>query len=153
MLHWFATMAHKVANDILIPEIARLVASGQQVVFTPTGVSMRPYIEGGRDSVVLTQPGKISVGDVVLARFGSIYVLHRVIAVSDTMVTLMGDGNLSGQETLPIDDVLARVCEIRSPRGKRKPITRAFLWRKALPIRWLLLKIYRKIFLRIFYRV
>ena len=37
-------------NEIFIPEITRLVSEGKQVVFTPTGVSMRPFIEGGVDN-------------------------------------------------------------------------------------------------------
>ena len=40
-------------NEIFIPEVARLVSEGKQVVFTPTGTSMRPFIEGGSDSVML----------------------------------------------------------------------------------------------------
>lgn len=43
-------MGHIVANDILIPEIAQMLAEGREVRFTPTGNSMRPWIEGGRDS-------------------------------------------------------------------------------------------------------
>ena len=43
----------KIANEILIPELARLLATGKEVRFTPSGVSMRPFIEGDRDSVIL----------------------------------------------------------------------------------------------------
>ncbi len=46
-------MVYVVANDILIPEIAQMLAEGREVRFTPNGISMRPWIEGGRDSVVL----------------------------------------------------------------------------------------------------
>ena len=153
-------MAHKIANHILIPEIAGLVAGGQDVLFTPSGVSMRPFIEGGRDSVVLTRAEEVRVGDVVLAQYGDIYVLHRVYRINSinpssssaatssasgaTSIILMGDGNLRGEEHIRQEDILAKVKEIRSPRGHRKPLTRACLWRHLLPIRWLLLKIYRK---------
>ena len=34
----------KIANDILIPEIERLLKDGKEVRFTPSGVSMRPFI-------------------------------------------------------------------------------------------------------------
>lgn len=46
-------MPHTVPNEILVPEIGRLLKEGKEVRFTPTGVSMRPFIEGGRDSVIL----------------------------------------------------------------------------------------------------
>lgn len=143
-------MAHKVANDILIPEIARLVDAGREVMFTPSGVSMRPFIEGGRDSVLLRKPEQVRVGDIVLARFGTIYVLHRVYRINSSII-LMGDGNLQGEEHIRPEDVLATVAEIRSPHGHRKPRTRALLWRHMLRTRWFWLKVYRKIFLPIFY--
>lgn len=157
-------MAHKVANDILIPEIARLVDAGREVMFTPSGVSMRPFIEGGRDSVLLRKPEQVRVGDIVLARFGTIYVLHRVYRINSSSasgtsssvpgassIILMGDGNLRGEEHIRPEDVLATVAEIRSPHGHRKPRTRALLWRHMLRTRWFWLKVYRKIFLPIFY--
>lgn len=173
-------MAHKVANDILIPEIARLVDAGREVMFTPSGVSMRPFIEGGRDSVLLRKPEQVRVGDIVLARFGTIYVLHRVYrilpspssssaasssasgtsssspaassSVSDSSsIVLMGDGNLRGEEHIRPEDVLATVAEIRSPHGHRKPRTRGIIWRHLLRQRWLLLKFYRKLILPLFY--
>ena len=59
----------KIANDILIPELARLLAEGKEVRFTPSGVSMRPFIEGDRDSVVLSPiVGQPRVGDILLVR-------------------------------------------------------------------------------------
>lgn len=146
-------MAHRVSNDILIPEIAKLVSGGQQVLFTPTGVSMRPFIEGGVDSVVLSRvDSPVRVGDILLCKYGQIFVLHRVKALTETGVILMGDGNLRGEEAIEKDNILARVIEIRSPKGRRKPMTRGYLWQRLLPIRWLLLKVYRKIILRLIQR-
>lgn len=131
-------------NEIFIPEIARLVAEGKQVVFTPTGVSMRPYIEGGVDSVTLVRPDDLRVGDIVLAEVApQHYVLHRIYAMQGDAVTLMGDGNLQGTEHCTRSNVLAKVSAIRSPKGRTKPLTRARLWRHILRTRRLWLKIYR----------
>lgn len=131
-------------NEIFIPEIARLVAEGKQVVFTPTGVSMRPYIEGGVDSVTLVRPDDLQVGDIVLAEVApQHYVLHRIYALQGDAVTLMGDGNLQGTEHCTRSNVLAKVSAIRSPKGRTKPLTRARLWRHMLRTRRLWLKIYR----------
>lgn len=138
-------MSHKVPNDILIPEMERLLCAGKQVVFTPDGVSMRPFIKGGQDSVILEHPTDIRIGDILLCRIGSTFVLHRLIALSDDNLTLMGDGNLAGVEHCGRQDVIGRVIEIRSPRGRRKTMRGWRLWNKLLPVRPILLKIYRKV--------
>ena len=131
-------------NEIFIPEIARLVADGKQVIFTPTGVSMRPYIEGGVDNVTLVHPTDLQVGDIVLAEIQpQHYVLHRIYALQGEAVTLMGDGNLQGEEHCSRSNILAKVTAIHSPKGKSKPVTKAWLWRHILPLRRILLKIYR----------
>ena len=62
----------KIANDILIPEIERLLKDGKEVRFTPSGVSMRPFIEGDRDSVILTSLSRNPrIGDILLVRLES----------------------------------------------------------------------------------
>ena len=131
-------------NEIFIPEIARLVSDGKQVQFTPTGVSMRPFIEGGVDNVTLVKPADLQVGDIVLAEIQQQhYVLHRIYAIEGDAVTLMGDGNLIGTEHCTRAQVLAKVVAIHSPKGRNKPLTRARLWRHLKYARRLLLKIYR----------
>lgn len=161
-------MAHQVANDILIPEIERLLREGREVRFTPSGVSMRPFIEGGRDTVLLRKLPTVRVGDACLVRTSEgRYVLHRVIAVtsetrntrntsktsetSTTRITLMGDGNLRGVETCTLDDVIGTVVRVESPGGRRKYLGRGRIWYHLLPLRWLLLKVYRKVLLLLDY--
>ena len=138
-------MTHTVANDILIPEIERMIHAGQKVLFTPTGVSMRPFIEGGKDSVVLARAETIAPGDILLCRVGDIYVLHRLIFLAGDELTLMGDGNISGTEHCCREDVIGKVVEIRSLKGRRKRLLKGRIWFRLLPLRPYLLKIYRKI--------
>ena len=151
-------MVHIVANDILIPEIARLLAEGREVRFTPTGTSMRPWIEGGRDSVVLCRllrPAR--VGDIVLAQSAmpnvqtAKYVLHRVVRVEENgkCVILMGDGNLMGEEVCSPNDIFGFVVRVENCRGWSKPLTRGILWRRLLPYRKQLLWLYQKTIYRI----
>lgn len=135
-------------NEIFIPEIARLINEGKQVLFTPTGVSMRPFIEGGVDNVTLVKPETLHVGDIVLAEVQpQHYVLHRIYALDGNSVTLMGDGNVLGTEHCQQGDVLAKVIAIHSPKGRNKPLTRAWLWRHMLRTRRIWLKIYRHVFI------
>ena len=62
-------MQHAVPNDILIPEMTRLLQEGHTVRFTPKGISMRPFIEGDRDSVLLRRLDRPAcVGDILLCR-------------------------------------------------------------------------------------
>lgn len=138
---------HLVENDILIPEMGRLLRGGQQVVFTPGGVSMRPFIEGGKDSVTLEYPAleSIRVGDILLCRIGERYVLHRLIGIEGERLHLKGDGNLTGGEECGRDDVIGRVIGIRSPKGRKKMLTRGRVWHYLSPIRKYLLKVYRKL--------
>lgn len=150
-------MTKKVENEILIPEMAELLAEGKEVCFTPTGVSMRPFIEGGRDSVTLRKQTEVRVGDIVLAAVSGQqsdvsgqkavehYVLHRVIAVDGEHVTLQGDGNLSGTEQCTMSHVLGTVVRIETPRGRRKLLTRGRLWYRIRGGRKWWLKIYRKL--------
>ena len=148
----------KIANDILIPELARLLAEGKEVRFTPSGVSMRPFIEGDRDSVVLSPiVGQPRVGDILLVRIENnsqlsilnsqfstpTYVLHRLIRIEGETFVLQGDGNLMGEETCTREGLIGRVTAIESPSGRRKPLTRGRLWHFLFPLRRWLLKIYR----------
>lgn len=141
----------KIANDILIPELARLLAEGKEVRFTPSGVSMRPFIEGDRDSVILSPiVSRPKVGDILLVRIENksqlstpTYVLHRLIRIEGETFVLQGDGNLMGEETCTREGLIGRVTAIESPSGRRKPLTRGRLWHFLFPVRKWLLKIYR----------
>lgn len=146
----------KIANDILIPELARLVAEGKEVRFTPSGVSMRPFIEGDKDSVVLApltrNPRR---GDILLAQVETLdgrktYVLHRLIRIEGTNYVLQGDGNLSGEERCTREEIIARVSRIESPKGHKKPLTRGLIWHWLFPVRKWLLKIYRHTWLKMY---
>ncbi len=139
----------RIANDILIPELARLIAEGKEVRFTPSGVSMRPFIEGDRDSVILTAlntpPRR---GDILLAQVSTLcgnttYVLHRLIRIENEIYVLQGDGNLAGEERCALGDIIGRVTRIENPDGRRKMLTRGRLWFLLKPARKYLLKIYR----------
>ena len=58
----------QVSDDQIIGDAIRLVQEGMAVTMLVKGRSMLPFILGGQESAVLTQPGEIKTGDVVLAR-------------------------------------------------------------------------------------
>ena len=152
----------RIENNILIPELARLLAEGKEVRFTPSGVSMRPFIEGDRDSVILSPMQRLpQIGDIILANATVLnghkkYVLHRLIRIESSEIgeplyILMGDGNPVGEESCTREDIIGRVIRIESPSGRSKPLTRARLWHLLLPVRKYLLKIYRHTILKWLY--
>ena len=146
----------KVANDILIPELARLLEEQKDVRFTPSGVSMRPFIEGDRDSVVLSPlTREPRIGDILLAcvtnhKSPSTYVLHRLIRIEGEQFILMGDGNLTGEEHCRREELIGRVTAIEAPSGRRKLLTRGRIWFYLKPFRSFLLKIYRHTYFKLY---
>ena len=138
-------------NSVMLGEVRKMIAEGHQVTIKVKGVSMLPFIVGERDSVVLSQPTDLSGGDIVLAEIGEgKYVLHRVRAIQDFHITLMGDGNLRGTEQCLRENVAGKVVKIIR-RGKevdpncRREKFYVRLWLSLLPIRRWLLAIYRRL--------
>ena len=146
---------NKVTDQQIISDAVSLVNEGMAVTMLVKGRSMLPFILGGLESVVLTRPGEIREGDVVLARIGGQhYVLHRVLSVSPDRVVLMGDGNIRGQEVCRPQDVLARADEVVGEDGSHRRLDtpkmkrRARLWRRLLPVRRWILAVYKRTIIR-----
>ena len=86
-------------NDVMLGSVKELIREGHPVVIMTKGVSMLPFIIGGKDSVLLVAPEGLKAGDIALAEVvPGKYVLHRVREVSREKVVLQGDGNYRGQE-------------------------------------------------------
>ena len=131
-------------NDVLLNEVAQLLGEGREVVITPKGRSMLPFIRGEVDQIKLRQPDGLREGDIVLAYFGNHYVLHRIVAINGEKVVLMGDGNLKGTEQGDRSEVVGKVVEIITPDLRQHKPGKAWLWRHTLFFRKYLLKVYRK---------
>lgn len=140
-------------NDLLLGEVSRLVAEGEKVTLKTKGVSMLPFIVGGRDSVVLQRPQELEVGMIVLAEVSKgTYLLHRIISLKDDEVVLMGDGNIAGVERCRVADVKAMAVSILK-KGKTTDVNgkrhqrQARIWRSLLPVRRWILAVYRRLFI------
>ncbi|MEA5127407.1 MAG: S24/S26 family peptidase [Proteiniphilum sp.] len=139
------------SNEIMLPEVAKMLSEGKQVTIRAKGNSMLPFIVGGQDNVVLERKKSYAVGDIVLAEISpKLFVLHRILKIDDAQVTLMGDGNISGMEKCRKENICGRAIAIihkgkqidcNSKRARRK----ARLWKILLPGRRYLLAIYRRI--------
>ena len=142
-------------DALILSEAIRLVGEGVEVIFPVNGRSMRPFIEGGRDSVLLVKPVDVKPMDVVLAKTDdNRYVVHRVLEIAGDRVTLMGDGNLQGREHAECKQIYAKVTHVVHPNGYKRSLYTPFIqfvqkmWVSLLPLRRYLLKLYR-VYIRI----
>lgn len=137
-------------NDQLLPLVREYVSKGEKVIISVKGYSMRPFLEHLRDRVQLAPWTALAVGDAVLAEIApGHFVLHRIIKIVGEQLTLMGDGNIRGTEQCTVSDVCGLVLQYIRPNGHilqaddprlKRQIK---LWRRLLPIRRLLLFIYK----------
>ena len=134
-------------NALLFGEVAAVLDEGREAIILPTGNSMLPFIRGGVDRVVLHRAPDVAVGDIVLVYTEGRYLLHRVIAREGDALTLMGDGNVRGQEHCRIADVIGTVGEIIRPDGSSRTPGKGCFWRALRPVRRYLLAFYRRILL------
>lgn len=137
-------------NTQFFEEIDRMLQSGHSVTMRAKGNSMFPFIRDERDSVVLQRSKNMAVGSIILARLqnGS-YVLHRVYRLEKEEIVLMGDGNLYATERCRRNEVVGVAVKIiRDGRQvdctSRKELFKAWVWRKLLPVRRVLLFIGRR---------
>ena len=139
----------EIPNDILLSHVRQLIAEGHTVTIRVKGVSMRPCLENGRDSVVLAAATTIKKRDVVLAECSpGRYVLHRVIKIKGDHLTLMGDGNIKDTESCRTDNIAGVVITLIR-EGKpiacrsRKWKIYSGIWLTLRPGRRILLAVYR----------
>lgn len=144
---------HTLPNDILLPEVARLVAHGRSVTLQVKGNSMNPFIVHGRDQVVLSSfdGSDLRPGAVVLARdTQGRFVLHRIVARRGDHLLLRGDGNLHQTETTTVSQVLALMTAVRR-KGVVYPVTSrtwrlySWWWLRLSPLRRWLLALFRRL--------
>lgn len=143
----------QIANDILLPETARLIAEGHTVTHIVRGNSMNPFLKDRRDKVVLSSftDNKLKRGAFILAQdITGRFVLHRIHHRNQKELILMGDGNIREKEISSTDRVAGLVIEVIR-KGKSYPCngrtwrTYSYIWMLLLPIRRGILGIWRRI--------
>lgn len=144
----------RVDNHSFMQEIRRLFKEGNRksVTFVVKGVSMRPFLESGRDKVVLAPPRKPMIGDVVLAEIRKeTYALHRVINIEGDTYIMRGDGNpLWMKESFREGDIVG-IADAFIRKGKLVPVSSrkwrrySSFWKMLTPLRRIILAIYRRL--------
>lgn len=102
-----------------MPLIRSQLEQGKRVSFSPRGVSMRPMLRQGKDTVELAPvTGKLKKYDVPLyQRKNGQYVLHRIVEAGETY-TCVGDNQFDLEHGLKHEQMIAVVTAFT--RGKKR---------------------------------
>ena len=139
----------EIPNHVILGLARDMIREGHTATIFVKGYSMRPFLEHLRDRVVLEAPGRLQVGDAVLAEISPRhYVLHRIIEMNGDDLVLMGDGNVRGTEACKCSDVAGVVTHYLRPNrtlsaDDARLCRRIRLWRRLLPVRRYLLFVYK----------
>ena len=95
-----------VANVATFSVVRDILLEGQAVKVAVKGQSMLPFfVSGATVSIRPITPSDFKLYNVVFADAGQHFVIHRIIALEGDSVTLLGDGNIYGTETMPKEKV------------------------------------------------
>jgi len=110
-----------IPKHILIEEVEKLISTGQTVELKVEGRSMRPYLRGGKDVIVLfpVQPADLKRGDIVLFCYHNNYIFHRIVKIENDNLLIQGDGICKHYEKALKSDVIGIVQQIIRPDGKK----------------------------------
>ena len=117
-----------------------LLLDGSPVRVSVRGQSMLPFFRSG--ATVCLQPIRsedFRKYNVVLADTGRNFVIHRIVGVDGERITLLGDGNICGTESMSRDKVYGIV------RCSRAHLFLARIWLWMRPVRRYPLAILRRI--------
>lgn len=131
---------HEMSNREMFSVVRDLLLEGSPVRVSVKGQSMLPFFRSG--STVALRPIReedFRKYNVVLADTGRNFVIHRIISLDGDMVTLLGDGNIYGTESMTRDKVYGIIdCS-------RTHIFFARIWLWLRPVRRFPLAIIRRV--------
>lgn len=129
-----------VANVATFSVVRDILLEGQAVKVAVKGQSMLPFfVSGATVSIRPITPSDFKLYNVVFADAGNHFVIHRIIGLEGDKVTLLGDGNIVGTESMSRDKVYGVVdCSALH-------LLLARLWVALRPVRRFPLAIFRRI--------
>lgn len=142
-----------IPNEILLPEVARLISEGRTVTMTVRGNSMNPFLVDIRDKITLSgfTSEDLIPGSSVLARdvTGRI-IFHRIIHRQGDTLILQGDGNIDQTEETSVSLVMGLMTvairkEKSYPADGKVWKRYSYWWLKLTPIRRWLLALFRRL--------
>lgn len=135
-------MTTKRGDNVATFSVVRdILLEGDCVTVAVKGQSMLPFFRSG--TTVTIRPIReddFKKYSVVFADTGGHFVIHRIISIEESCVTLLGDGNVYGTETMTKDKVYGAIdCS-------KLHIFFAKIWLWMRPVRRYPLAILRRIF-------
>ncbi len=99
------------------PLIDEAFENGEEFEFCPNGISMLPFIKGGKDVIKIKKyDGGAKKYDVVFyVRPDGKYVLHRIVRVKGDELYMCGD-NLWWVEHVPEEDIFAILSSVKGKK-------------------------------------
>lgn len=146
-------MKKSIPNEILLPEVARLIEEGHTATIVVRGNSMNPFLVDKRDRITLGSftTDDLQPGAAILARDTSgRIVFHRIIHRHGETLILQGDGNLTQTEETSVHQVMG-LMTVAIRKDKKYPAEGkvwkrySYWWLKLTPVRRWLLTIFRRI--------
>lgn len=136
-------MHNEVTLEEVLPLMKEKLDAGGEVIFKPRGVSMRPLIRQGVDSVALILPKRPQKGDIVLyRRANGQFVLHRIVGKAGRGFVMCGDNQCELERGITERMMIGVVKRIA--RGGRQIMCTSLLYRayvRILPVRRMLKRI------------
>ena len=128
------------SNTEMFSVVRDILLDGQSVKLAVKGQSMLPFFRSG--STITLRP--ITDADfkryaVVFADASGHFVVHRIIELEGDKVTLLGDGNIYGTETMP----RSKVYGVVDCSALHLFFAKIWLWMR--PVRRFPLSIFRRI--------
>ena len=132
--------------------IEQYIAENDRLIYTNKGRSMLPLLREGRDLFIIEakKNGRCKVGDTVLFKRGSDYVLHRVITVRPDDYDILGDNCINPERGIKDDDILGVMTGfVRN--GKEHSINEpgyrlyVYVWMKTTRIRIFMKKVINRV--------
>lgn len=132
--------------------IEQYLAENDRLIYTNKGRSMLPLLREGRDLFIIEakNEGRCKVGDTVLFKRGSDYVLHRVITVRPDDYDILGDNCINPERNIKDDNILGVMTGfVRN--GKEHSINEpgyrlyVYVWMKTTRIRIFIKKVINRV--------
>lgn len=145
------TQKKTVALKEIYPMIKEKIDDGGTVKLPITGISMRPLLVWGRDTVDIVKCENTKKGDIIFyLRDNGQFVLHRIVGVNEKGYILCGDNQWILEYGIEDRHIIGVVNSI-TRKGKTFDMTNvpyriySSLWMALLPVRKNIFPIVRKI--------
>ena len=127
---------------ILDKSIEELLKENGLYVGLTKGISMRPMLREGKDTILISPVSKrLKKYDVPLYRRGDAYVLHRVVKVKEDSYVICGDNCLAKEHGITDDQIVGVLSGFR--RGETYVSLDSLgyrfyarIWVAIYPLRW-----------------